>query len=529
MSNNNTNEYFPADVLETVIRHYLGVGVKPALDLDRLAQSTGLLEPEKALSALIQGMRALINESIAKSESSAAFSWPGRSDEWLNSAMDSLGSRERRVIELRFGILDGQMKTLEEVGVDFGVTRERIRQIERKALDRLNPEAREFLRQAVPKKPSRNRMVDRARILIRQLSSKAGEEVHPVSELTVSLSADPDSWPFGFDVPSDIRDCDPETVLNTVVDQGRAIWLNQDHTHIVNLAGNNSYEFVTAKLLNVFDHVSVDAVHDGIAQTWRRRADRPGLDITVDELAVVLIGIGFDVSSDGLVTAGKVDVNSKDVMAVSPIETSILECMVDDGYYSELEDLRKRLPALKRIGSTESQYLMGKSPLFERLGPSLYGVRGAPYDVHALAMAESEARSKPHVWNNRAGWDDSSEEEMLSYRLSLRREPPDDIGLSEAIAFWIAEKFDGFNAEIRAELNGEGSHLLLLRRNGGSIRLHGLAALWNELRPARGDLIDITKLDNASLRFSIQEVDVDHNDVGRVEIDLGRGWVSASR
>jgi RNA polymerase primary sigma factor len=48
-----------------------------------------------------------------------------------------LSPREGRVIQLRFGLKDGQTHTLDEVGRKFGVTRERIRQIEAKALRRL--------------------------------------------------------------------------------------------------------------------------------------------------------------------------------------------------------------------------------------------------------------------------------------------------------------------------------------------------------------------------------------------------------
>ena len=50
---------------------------------------------------------------------------------------DNLSPRERRVLELRFGLIDGRQRTLEEVGQYFGVTRERIRQIEAKALRKL--------------------------------------------------------------------------------------------------------------------------------------------------------------------------------------------------------------------------------------------------------------------------------------------------------------------------------------------------------------------------------------------------------
>ncbi len=61
--------------------------------------------------------------------------------EQLAALMGSLGEREREVLELRYGIRDGQTRTLEEVGAHFGVTRERIRQIEGKALTKLKKSA----------------------------------------------------------------------------------------------------------------------------------------------------------------------------------------------------------------------------------------------------------------------------------------------------------------------------------------------------------------------------------------------------
>ena len=51
--------------------------------------------------------------------------------------LGSLTERERKVLELRFGLIDGYSRTLEEVGKQFKVTRERIRQIEAKALRKM--------------------------------------------------------------------------------------------------------------------------------------------------------------------------------------------------------------------------------------------------------------------------------------------------------------------------------------------------------------------------------------------------------
>jgi RNA polymerase primary sigma factor len=60
----------------------------------------------------------------------------------IDGALSTLTSREKRVIELRFGLHGGRERTLEEVGQEFGVTRERIRQIEAKALRKLRHPSR---------------------------------------------------------------------------------------------------------------------------------------------------------------------------------------------------------------------------------------------------------------------------------------------------------------------------------------------------------------------------------------------------
>ena len=70
--------------------------------------------------------------------------------EQVEQVLETLNDRERRVVQLRFGLEDGRSRTLEEVGREFGVTRERIRQIEAQAMRKLRhpsraPKPRDFL------------------------------------------------------------------------------------------------------------------------------------------------------------------------------------------------------------------------------------------------------------------------------------------------------------------------------------------------------------------------------------------------
>lgn len=76
----------------------------------------------------------------APSPSEATFQLSLREE--LKTALLNLSSREARVLELRFGLLDGRSYSFHEVGQKFGLTRERIRQIEKVALDRLRHPSR---------------------------------------------------------------------------------------------------------------------------------------------------------------------------------------------------------------------------------------------------------------------------------------------------------------------------------------------------------------------------------------------------
>jgi RNA polymerase primary sigma factor len=60
----------------------------------------------------------------------------------LDSVLKTLPEREAAVVALRFGLTDGQPRTLDEIGKEFGLTRERIRQIEAKTLSKLRHPSR---------------------------------------------------------------------------------------------------------------------------------------------------------------------------------------------------------------------------------------------------------------------------------------------------------------------------------------------------------------------------------------------------
>ena len=72
--------------------------------------------------------------------------------EQLDKVLSTLTEREAKVLRLRFGLEDGRSRTLEEVGKEFDVTRERIRQIEAKALRKLRHPSRSKLLMTLPTK-----------------------------------------------------------------------------------------------------------------------------------------------------------------------------------------------------------------------------------------------------------------------------------------------------------------------------------------------------------------------------------------
>ena len=113
--------------------------IKKVIDIQKISQDTVSLdtpvgeEEDSTLGTFIQDENA-----ISPSDSASIMMLK----EQLMEVLSTLTPREQKVIMLRYGIEDGHTRTLEDVGKEFSVTRERIRQIEAKALKKLRQPSR---------------------------------------------------------------------------------------------------------------------------------------------------------------------------------------------------------------------------------------------------------------------------------------------------------------------------------------------------------------------------------------------------
>jgi len=126
---------FRSEPLAEEIAAEMGVEVEKVRHMQKISQETvsleapvgeddedstlgEFIEDEKILSPDQQAARRLLQDQV-------------------KDILVDLAPREQRILEMRFGLRDGVTHTLEEVGREFGVTRERIRQIEAKALEKI--------------------------------------------------------------------------------------------------------------------------------------------------------------------------------------------------------------------------------------------------------------------------------------------------------------------------------------------------------------------------------------------------------
>ncbi len=117
----------------------MGLSVEKVREIQKIAQEPVSLETPIGEEEDSHLGDFIPDEDVPAPAEAAAFSML---KEQLVEVLDTLTEREQKVLKLRFGLEDGRARTLEEVGRDFDVTRERIRQIEAKALRKLRHPSR---------------------------------------------------------------------------------------------------------------------------------------------------------------------------------------------------------------------------------------------------------------------------------------------------------------------------------------------------------------------------------------------------
>ena len=121
------------------IAEEMGIPVDKVRDILKIAQEPVSLETPIGEEEDSHLGDFIPDEDASEPSEAASFSLL---KEQLMEVLETLTPREKKVLELRFGIVDGRTRTLEEVGKEFNVTRERIRQIEAKALRKLRHPSR---------------------------------------------------------------------------------------------------------------------------------------------------------------------------------------------------------------------------------------------------------------------------------------------------------------------------------------------------------------------------------------------------
>ena len=497
---------------------YWGVGVTAGNDLAGIGAWAGNLDTGATVSALgpithlIRERRPTLEPELFRHATRRA---ARRIDSWLAS----ISPGDADVLIQRFGLSGQPGATLAEVGQSRDISRERVRQIEARALRRLGHAVADELR-GRSNAGSRSDALEGA---LQSLSTSPGKDVHRIDDLLNLASADETWWPCGIamlseDLGGSTALTEQHFVREWLTHRTDAIWLD-GREHFIRRRAESRSPYINAarKLLAIHESVSIAVVHEALIDTWRSVL-WPEYRLSVDWLEAFLRSSTLTVEDDSLVRTGP-EISSDEL---SQSEQQLLGALRELGGVATLDELRGRLPDLRRQGSTLSQTLYSRTPIVQRLGPSIFGIRGAPHDSERVAILEDRALRQGHPWIDRGGWKQDARR-SLQYRIPSRQALQDRIRLPNDIAdaligdderpgplVWRTP--DGLEYSVAVQVASAGTYL------------KGVRPLLERLHASGGDTVEVIVHSDGVWAVSLNE----EAPAEAIIIRMGRGWTSVA-
>ena len=501
-----------------VAQRYRGVGVTAGRDLTAVGAWAGDLDAEQTVSALRRVTR-FIRERDPALESELFRHATGQAKRRVDSWLASISASEADVVVQRFGLRGPRRATLEEVGRTRGVSRERIRQIEARALRRLGPGAAEELRAASRARP-RSDALEGA---LQSLSTSPGKDVHHIEHLLSLASLDETWWLCGISLLSDEGDgsaggTEQDFARDWLARRANAILLDVGG-HFMKRRAESKSPYINAarKLLAIHASVPITVVHEAVLDVWRSEL-WPECMLSIDWLRTFLANSTLSVDGDRVVRTGPKA--SPDELSQS--EQQLLGALQDFGALATLDELRERLPDLRQPGSTLSQTLYGRTPIVQRLGPSIFGVRGAAHDPERVAMLEERALRQGHPWVDRGGWKQEARR-SLQYRVPSRQTLPNRIRIPNDIADALLGSDERPGPLVWRTPDGL-EHAVAIQVASAGTHLKGVRPVLEQLHASGGDTIEVTVQPDGVWAVVLAGAAPAES----VVIRLGRGWTSVA-
>ena len=504
--------------LTRVAQRYWGVGITAGKDLRDISTWASISESADAISALcvvtdlIRDRHPTLEQELFRHATRQTL---GRVSSWLGV----ISSRDGDVLAKRYGLLGRRQETCAAIGESYGVSRARIQQIESGVLRKLGPAIADEIR-ASSRADSRADALDRA---FRSLHTRPGDDVHSTKGLTRLARLDEAWWPCGLAMLS--GDEFDSTTLNDwcfvrdwLTHKAGAIWLDDGRNFMKRRSENKSpYMNAARKLLSIHETVSIDVVHEAVLDTWRSQLYSK-CKLSVDWLKAFLRNSSLTVVSDDLVRSRPMIPSDE----LSRTELQLLGALQELGGVAELDELRERLPGLRRQGSTLNQTLYGRTPIVQRLGPSIFGIRGAAQDPERVARLENLAAQRGHPWLNRGGWKRDAKR-SLQYRIPSRGVLPDRIRLPNVIADALLES-NGRNGPLVWRMPDGIDYSVGVQVSSAGTYLSGVRPALDQLHAVPGDTINLTVKADGSWAIALAA----EASAESVIIRIGRGWTSVS-